>query len=96
MLFRSYTSSGIIKSSDPEIDADINERLNLNSEISSLPENRKRVLQTLIDYVSKKHGTGDISLYCRRKLEKIWEMDDPKMPYVGIVIWWLEKHAGIW
>ena len=91
-----YTSSGIIKSSDPEIDADINERLNLNSGISSLPENRKRVLQTLIDYVSKKHGTGDISLYCRRKLEKIWEMDDPKMPYVGIVIWWLEKHAGIW
>jgi hypothetical protein len=21
------------------------------------------------------------------------EMGDPKMPYVGIIIWWLKKHA---
>ena len=36
-----YTSSGRIQSSDLEIDEDINERLNLNSESISLPENRK-------------------------------------------------------
>jgi len=88
-----YTSSGRIQSSDPEIDEDINERLNLNSESISLPENRKQVLQALIDDVSKHHGTGDISLYCRRKLEQIRDKYDPKMPYVGIVIWWLEKHV---
>lgn len=87
-----YTSSGIIQSSDPVVDADINERLNLNSDSSSLPENRKQVLQALIDDVRKKHKTGDISLYCRRKLEHIRGMDDPKLPYVGIIIWWLEKH----
>lgn len=87
-----YTSSGRIQSSDPEIDEDINERLNLNSESISLPENRKQVLQALIDDVSKHHGTGDISLYCRRKLKQIRDKYDPKMPYVGIVIWWLEKH----
>lgn len=56
-----YTSSGRIQSSDLEIDEDINERLNLNSESISLPENRKQVLQALIDDVRKYHGTGDIS-----------------------------------
>lgn len=88
-----YTSSGRIQSSDPEIDEDINERLNLNSNIISLPENRKQVLQTLIDDVRRKCGDGDISLYCRRKLEQIQGTSDPKLPYVGIIIWWLEKHA---
>ena len=87
-----YTSSGIIKSSDPAVDEDINKRLNLNSDSSSLPENRKQVLQTLLNDIKKKHGSGDISLYCRRKLEQIRGMDDPKMPYVGILIYWLEKH----
>lgn len=67
--------------------------LNLNNDSSSLPENRKQVLQALIDDVREKHGTGDISLYCRRKLEQIRCMDDPKLPYVGILIWWLEKHT---
>lgn len=42
--------------------------------------------------VRKRHGLGDISLYCRRKLEQIRGIDDPKLPYVGILIWWLEKH----
>lgn len=88
-----YTSSGRIQSSDSEIDEDINERLNLNSESISLPENRKQVLQALIDDARKNHGTGDISGYCRRKLEQIRDAGDPKIPYVGIMIWWLEKHA---
>lgn len=89
----SYTSSGKIRSSDPIIDKDLDQRLNLNSEESSLPENRKQVLAALLADVKKKHDKGDISLYCRRRLEKIREMDDPKLPYVGILIWWLEKHC---
>ena len=36
--------SGSIKSSDPVINAELNEKLNLNSEKISLPENRKQVL----------------------------------------------------
>lgn len=88
-----YTSSGIIKSSDPHIDKDLNQRLNLNSQSSSLPENRKQVLQALINDVQRKHTNGDISLYCRRKLEQIKSIDNRKMPYVGILIWWLEKHV---
>lgn len=88
-----YTSSGRIRSSDPEIDEDINERLNLNSESISLPETRKKVLQALFEDINKKYGKGDISLYCRRRLKQIKDMGDPKMPYVGIMIWWLEKHT---
>lgn len=88
-----YASSGKIRSSDPIIDEDINERLNLNSESISLPENRKQVLQALLEDIRRKCGTGEISLYCRRKLEQIRDAGDPKMPYVGIIIWWLEKHT---
>ncbi len=87
-----YTSSGRIQSSDPEIDRDINEHLNLNCNIISLPENRKQVIQTLIEDIRRKCGTGDISLYCKRKLDQIRLTSDPKMPYVGIIIWWLEKR----
>ena len=54
--------------------------------------NRRQVLQALIADVKKKHGSGAISIYCRRKLEQIKGMDDPKLPYVGVLIAWLEKH----
>ena len=87
-----YTSDGRIKSSDPQIDEDLNERLNLNGEYSPFPENRKRVLESLIFEVNKRRGTGDISLYCKRKLDKILAMEDPKIPYVGMIIWWLKRH----
>ena len=87
-----YTANGKIKSSDPIIDEDINIRLNLNGETTSLSENRKQVLDSLLRDIKKRCGTGDISLYCQRRLEKIMEMDDPKIPYAGILIWWLKKH----
>lgn len=87
-----YTSSGRIQSSDPEIDEDLDKKLNLNCDEISLPENRKQVLQALIDDVKKNHSTGDISLYCRRRLEQIKEKNDPKLPFAGIMIWWLSKH----
>ena len=88
-----YTSAGRIRSSDPDIDDDLNRKLNLNCERFSLPENRKQVLQALFADIKRHHATGDISLYCKRKLEQIREAGDPKMPYVGILIWWLEKKC---
>ena len=48
LLGITYTSDGVIKSSDPMIDEDLNQRLNLNGEYSSLVENRKQVLESLI------------------------------------------------
>lgn len=52
----------IKKGKEPDKLLRLDERLNLNSESISLPENRKQVLQALIDNVRKKCGTGDISL----------------------------------
>ena len=88
-----YSHNGKIKSTDPRIEEDLNKRLNLNSEAVSLPENRKQVLDTLIMSIKEKHPSGDIKPYCRRKLEQIKAMDDEKIPFVGILIWWLEKHS---
>lgn len=88
-----YSHNGKIKSTDTRIDEDLNERLNLNSEVVSLPENRKQVLDALIMSIKEKHPAGDIKPYCRRKLEQIKAMDDDKIPFVGILIWWLEKHS---
>ena len=88
-----YSHNGKIKSTDTRIDEDLNERLNLNSEVVPLPENRKQVLDALIMNIKEKHPAGDIKPYCRRKLEQIKSMDDDKIPFVGILIWWLEKHS---
>lgn len=88
-----YTSDGRIKAGDTLIDEDLNERLNLNSEVISLPENRKQVLNALIMDIKKNHPTGDIKQYCRRKLEQIRGTDEYKIPFAGILIWWLEKHS---
>ena len=88
----SYTSNGIIISDNQEINEDINEKLNLNCSSVSLPENRKNVLQTFIEDVSKKCGDGDISSYCEKKLKEFRAKNDPQVPFVGIIIWWLEKH----
>ena len=48
-----YSHNGKIKSTDTRIDEDLNERLNLNSEVVSLPENRKQVLDALIMNIKK-------------------------------------------
>lgn len=88
-----YTSNGYIKSSNPIIDQDLNTYLNLNCEAISLPETRKQVLNALIQDIRKHHPTGDIKQYCQRKLNQINNMDDIKIPFSGILIWWLEKHV---
>lgn len=90
----SYTADGRIKSEDPVIDEDLNKRLNLNCEAVSLPENRKAVLNALIADIRKKGPKGDIKHYCKRRIDMIKAMDDEKIPFVGIIIWWLEKHAN--
>ena len=62
-------------------------------DVISLPENRKQVLDALIMDIKEKHPAGDIKPYCRKKLEQIKAMDDKKIPFVGILIWGLEKHS---
>lgn len=44
--------------------------------------------------IRRKEPKGDIKHYCKRRLDTIKTMDDEKIPFVGIIIWWLEKHAN--
>ena len=90
----SYSSNGIIKSEDEEIEKDLNVRLNLNCDTDAvtLPQNRKAVLDAIqADLVSR---DGDWYQKCKEQLD-IWEQeDDPKTPYIGIAIWWLKDQMS--
>lgn len=44
--------------------------------------------------IRRKEPKGDIKHYCKRRLDTIKTMDDEKIPFGGIIIWWLEKHAN--
>ena len=89
-----YTSDGILKSNDREIDEDINIRLNLNcnTEAVNLPQNRKAVLDAVQDDLNRQEG--DLLENCKTLLH-VWESEtDPKTPYSGIIIWWLKDEIN--
>ena len=88
-----YSSDGEISSSDECVHRDLTVILNLNCEAISLPQNRKRALDALIKDISKNHPTGDIKSYCRKRLEELTQQRENKVPYIGILIWWLERHT---
>lgn len=86
-----YKSDGTIYSSDPNINKDLDETLNLNCTQVGLVESRRRALQTMLNELNKRRPTGDITLTCLRLLEK-YQTQTRKTPYVGILIWWLQRH----
>lgn len=88
-----YKSDGTIFSLDSSINLDLDSTLNLNCSCVGLVENRRRALQTMLNELSKKHPTGDITLTCGRLLQK-YQSQTPKTPYLGILMWWLQKHMN--
>ena len=89
-----YKSNGYIYSENEDINRDLNEILNLNCEAISLPETRKQVLDALIKDISRNKGSASIDTYCKRKLSAL-KSDSTKKTYVGILIWWLERHVSV-
>lgn len=89
-----YLSDGTMKSTDEDIDRDIEIRLNLNcnTDAVTLPQNRKAVLDAIqTDVISRE---GDLLQNCIEQLH-IWESEtDPKTPYIGIGIWWLKEQIN--
>ncbi|MCD7826027.1 MAG: TIGR02646 family protein [Clostridiaceae bacterium] len=88
-----YLSDGTIKSTDEEIEKDIDIKLNLNcsTEAVTLPQNRKAVLDAIQADLINQDG-GD---WCQKYKDQldIWENEnDPKVPYIGIAIWWLKDQ----
>lgn len=87
-----YLSDGTIQSTDNVINNDIDGILNLNcnEEAVTLPQSRKAVLDAVQE--SLVNQEGDFITNCREQL-RIWESEeDPKTPYIGIVIWWLREQ----
>lgn len=86
-----YKSDGRISSPNLDINTDLDETLNLNCFQVGLLESRRRALQALQNELKKKHPTGDITLTCLKLLQK-YQSQTSKTPYLGILIWWLQKH----
>lgn len=86
-----YKSDGRIFSPNSDINTDLDVTLNLNCSQVGLVESRRRALQALQSKLKKKYPTGDIALPCL-KLLQMYRSQPTKTPYLGILIWWLQKH----
>lgn len=88
-----YNSEGFIASTDCDIENDLNINLNLNCESDAvrLPKNRKAALDVVQESIL--NSEGDILQNCIDQLS-IWENEEIKTPYIGIVLWWLKDQIS--
>lgn len=84
-----YQLDGKIGASDPDVSFDLLETLNLNCSSSPLIAERKAALDSLI--LALGNVEEDVLFdYCIAALEEFQAESNPKTPYVGILIWYLE------
>ena len=86
--------TGFIFSENEVIDADLNERLNLNCTKQSLPENRRAVLRRVIQEMSERQKTGNWKTADIARMIRIYSEADEtgrKKEYAGIVLWYLKR-----
>lgn len=90
-----YSSKdGRIYSKDPVINMELDKVLNLNSDVHSLPINRKTKLDESIKLLHQRYGTKN---WTKNKLEKFLEQysainsDGNKNEYLGIVVWHIKR-----
>lgn len=88
------TATGEIYSDDEDIQRDLDEILNLNSEKHSLKGNRKAMLNSAITEMSKLQRNG---IWKKKNIEDMIiyyqssDSDGKKKEYAGIVLWYLQK-----
>ncbi len=87
-----YTLDGRIDASDPDVQFDLVNTLNLNCISSPIVAERKAALDELIDNIGKIE-IDHLHSYCSVMLEAFMNEIDPKTPYVGILIWYLRSLA---
>lgn len=96
----SYKSgSGEITSKDPVIKKDLTDTLNLNCGAPHfLPENRKAVLDSVIQQLNRKAGkNGEWTRNEMEKVRKIYESRNEKgqfREYAGIVLWFIDSRLS--
>lgn len=84
-----YHMDGRIDAGDPDVKYDLTNTLNLNSSYSPIISERKAVLDELIAEL----GLVDQDMlpeYCTRILDSFMQEDNPKTPYAGVLIWYLQ------
>ena len=85
-----YTLEGEMVSEDPDVSYDLNEVLNLNALRAPLIYERKAVLDEVISELEMVPAE-QLQDYCRSLLHAFSEETDPKTPYQGIIIWYLNS-----
>lgn len=88
-----YTSEGIIESISYQ--EDINDTLNLNCQDANLPRNRQKVLKSFRDQLCKSFKHKEVPKDKLRDLYDDYKKCEKKEPFIGIVLWYLEKKLKL-
>lgn len=86
-----YRSDGIICSDDAGVQRDLDETLNLNCREAYLPQNRKKVIDTLNLQLRKVAESGNVVGYCMRQRDAI-ARSEVKLEFAGVMLYFLEKR----
>ena len=92
-----YGMDGTIDATDPDVRDDLQVTLNLNCPTSPLVKERKNALDGLMNDIIKDVPDADekaMLAYCKNRLTVFEGEADPKTPYVGVLIWYLNDMVN--
>lgn len=88
-----YKQNGEIAATDPAIEKDLTQTLNLNCvKFSNLPDGRRQTLAPIEEEIAALATEEEMLVRCRELLEVYQAETDPKTPYCGIILWWLTDY----
>lgn len=89
-----YSADGTIFSENPDMDEDLNKRLNLNCEARRLKECRLQALHALHSEINQRYPNKTApKKFLKSLLVHYTEQSENKSPYSGIIIAWLNKRV---
>lgn len=89
-----YRRDGTIYSNDQAINQDLTDTLNLNQRL--LLRNRREALRSScrrLETMGAKRGRAAVAAFCKRYVEEHRASVDVRIPYDGIVVYFLERRA---
>lgn len=87
-----YYINGEIHSHTPEFDKDLCQTLNLNSENGFLIHNRRMALKSFTDFLARQCPNDPKSkkAFFERQKKRLLT-DQPRLPYVGVILYYIDK-----
>lgn len=90
-----YKQNGEIAATDPIIEKDLVDTLNLNCvKFSGLPDGRKQTLAPVEAEIASLLTKEEMLARCQELLDIYESETDPKTPYCGIILWWLKDYIN--